>query len=104
MQEGKVAVGEITGYQPAVDILKFSIANSLLDLYAFDHLSADYGITGNINAKNLWRKGRLFVYYTVNLRLVDINGNIIMTFSNKEALNEPDLGKFTDEIAAIIRE
>jgi hypothetical protein len=103
-QGGKIAIpDEIEGYRLAVDVLKGAMINSLLDLYTDNHEGASYRIVGHVFAKKHWRK-RLFVYYNLNLRLIDRGGNLVMTFSNEEPLFQTEIAEFTDRIARAIRE
>ena len=99
----KIAVSEIDGYGEAVGILESFLASSLLDMYTEDEQDALYTISGNIFAKQHWRK-RIYVYHTVNLRIADKEGNVVMYISNSKPMWQTDLNKFTDEIAESIKE
>ena len=99
----KIAVSEIDGYGEAVGILENALANSLLTMYTENKQDALYTISGNIFAKKHWRK-RIYVYHTVNLRIADKEGNVVMSISNSEPMWQTDLNKFTDEIAESIKE
>lgn len=104
-QGGKIAVpDEIEGYRLAVGVLRNALIDSLLDLYTETPKTASYRIAGSLFAKKHWRKRRLFVYYNVNLRLLDNDGNLIMTFSNPEPFYQTELAEFTDLIVKAIRE
>jgi hypothetical protein len=99
----KIAISEIEGYGEAVGILKDALANSLLEMYNENEKNASYTISGNVFAKKHWRK-RIYVYHTVNLRMADKNGNVVMSVSNTEPMWQTDLTQFTDEIAKSLRE
>ena len=101
---GKIAIMEIEGWQEAVNIMKNSFITSLFDLYTANPDEASYRIVGNIYAKRYWKSGRLYFYYTVNLRLIDKADDIVMTFTNTKPFYQPQLGGFTDEIVKSIRE
>ncbi|HET56901.1 MAG TPA: hypothetical protein ENN35_00480 [Deltaproteobacteria bacterium] len=83
--------------------MKNSLVNSLFDLYTDNPDEASYRIAGNIYAKRYWKSGRMYFYYTVNLRLTDEDENIVMTFKNSEPFCQPKLGDFTDEIVKSMR-
>jgi hypothetical protein len=93
----KIAVASIEGWGEAVGILENTLASSLLEMYTENEQNAFYTISGNIFAKKHWRK-RIYVYRTVNLRIADKNGNVVMSASNIEPMWQTDLSKFTDEI------
>jgi len=93
-KDDEFAVGEIEGWPEAVGILKGSLANSLLDIYTEKEEDADYIISGNIFAKKYWRTRR-YVYYTINLRVSDKEGNVIMSFRNTEPFMQLVIDEFT---------
>ena len=99
----KIAIASIDGWGEAVGILENTLASSLLEMYTEKEQNAFYTISGNIFAKKHWRK-RIYVYHTVNLRIADKNGNVVMSVSNTEPMWQTDLNKFTDEIAKSLRE
>jgi hypothetical protein len=99
----KIAISEIGGYGEAVGILESALASSLLDMYTENEQEAFYTISGNIFAKKHWRK-RIYVYHTVDLRIADKEGNVVMSISNSEPMWQTDLNKFTDEIAQSLKE
>jgi len=73
----KIIVSSIDGWSEAVGLLKNSLINSFFDMYTFEKEAAYYNIDGNIFAKKHWRK-RLYLYYNVNLRVIDKEGNIVI--------------------------
>ena len=99
----KITLGSIEGWEEAVDILKGSLKASLLDLYTDNDGEAFYTITGNIFAKKHWRKGRIYVYHTVNLTVTNGQGDVVMSISSSEPFWQSDLNKFTDAIADSFR-
>ena len=99
----KFTIGEIEGWPEAVGILKGSIINSLMNMYTAEKEMADYVIEGNIFGKRYWRTRR-YVYYTVNLRVVDKQGDIIMTFRNQDAFMQQLVDEFTTNLVASLRE
>lgn len=99
----KIIVSSIDGWPEAVGLLKNSLINSFFDMYTSKKEAAYYNIDGNIFAKKHWRK-RLYLYYNVNLRVIDKEGNIVMTIKNKDVFWQTELDKFTDRIANSIRE
>ena len=102
-QGGKIAIMEIEGWPEAVNIMKASFINSLFNLYTVNSEEASYQLVGNIYSKRYWKSGRLYVYYTVNLRLIDKADDIVMTFTNTKPFYQPQLGEFTDEIVRSIK-
>lgn len=101
-KDSKFAIGEIEGWGEAVGILEGSLVNSLLDMYTDKQEAADYVIGGNVYGKRYWRTRR-YVYYTVNLRLSDKAGNVIMTFRNKEPFMQLLIDEFTMNIVGAIK-
>jgi len=99
----KITIGSIEGWAEAVDILKGSLSASLLDMYTKDERDAFYTISGNIFAKKHWRKGRIYVYHTVNLTATDDQSNVVMSIRSSEPFWQSDLNKFTDAIADSFR-
>ena len=99
----KISVASIDGWGEAVGILENTLASSLLEMYTENEQNAFYTISGNIFAKKHWRK-RIYVYHTVNLRITDKDGNVVMSVSNTEPMWQTDLNIFTDEIAKSLRE
>ena len=99
----KIIVSSIDGWPEAVGLLKSSLINSFFDMYTPKKEAAYYNINGNIFAKKHWRK-RLYLYYNVNLRVIDKEDNIVMTIKNKDLFWQTELDKFTDRIANSIRE
>lgn len=63
-------------------------------MYTEKEKDADYIISGNINAKRYWRTRR-YVFYTINLRLADKEGNALMSFRNEELFMKQVIGEFT---------
>ena len=102
-KDTKFAIGEIEGWPEAVGILKGSLVNSLMGNYTAKEETADYVIEGNIFGKRYWRTRR-YVYYTVNLRLVDREGDIIMTFRNQEAFMQQLIDEFTMNLVASLKQ
>ena len=101
-KDTKFAIGEIEGWPDAVGILKGSLINSLMDMYTAKKEAADYVIEGNIFGKRYWRTRR-YVYYTVNLRVVDKEGNIVMTFRNEEPFMQQLVDEFTMNLVASLK-
>jgi hypothetical protein len=95
----KITIGSIEGWDEAVDILKGSLNASLLNMYTKDERDAFYTISGNIFAKKHWRKGRIYVYHTVNLTITNGQGDVVMSIRSSEPFWQTDLNKFTDVIA-----
>ena len=102
-KDTKFAIGEIEGWPDAVGILKGSLTNSLMNMYTAKEETADYVIEGNIFGKRYWRTRR-YVYYTVNLRVVDKQGDIIMTFRNQDAFMQQLVDEFTMNLVASLKE
>ena len=102
-KDDKITVSSIDGWPEAVGLLKSSLMSSLLDMYSQKKDRAHYNIQGSIFAKKYWRK-RIYIYHTVNLRVFDKEGNIVMTIKNKKPFWQTELSKFTDEIANSIRQ
>ena len=102
-KDTKFAIGEISGWPDAVGILKGSLANSLMGMYTAKKETADYVIEGNIFGKRYWRTRR-YVYHTVNLRVVDKEGGIIMTFRNQEAFMQRLIDEFTMNLVAALKQ
>ena len=101
-QDDKITVSSIDGWHEAVGLLNSSLMSSLLDMYSQKKDKAHYIIEGSIFAKKHWRK-RIYIYHSVNLRLLDKQGNIAMVVTNKRPFWQTELDKFTDEIANSIR-
>jgi hypothetical protein len=99
----KIAIGSIEGWEEAVDILKGALSASLLDMYTKDERDAFYTISGNIYAKRHWRKGRIYVYHTVNLTVTNGQGDVVMSVRSSEPFWQSDLNTFTDAIADSFR-
>jgi hypothetical protein len=97
------AIAQITGWPDAVAILKGSLTNSLMDMYTAKEENADYVIEGDIFGKRYWRTRR-YVFYTVNLRVVDKEGDIVMTFRNQEPFMQRIVDEFTMNLVASIKE
>lgn len=93
-KNSKFSIGEIEGWPEAVGILKGSLTNSLLNMYTEKEEDADYIISGNIYAKRYWRTRR-YVFYTINLRLADKEGNALMSFRNEEPFMQQVIDEFT---------
>jgi hypothetical protein len=104
LKSDKIALLSIGGWQEAVDILKDSLIDSFLSYYTRKEEEADYKISGNIFAKKHWKSGRLYIYYTVNLRIEDRTGNVVASIRLREPLYQPQLSQFTDEIAMRLKE
>ena len=102
-EDTKFTIREIEGWPEAVGILKGSLINSLMNMYTADKETADYVIEGNIFGKRYWRTRR-YVYYTVNLRVVDKEGDIVMAFRNKEAFMQRIIDDFTMNLVASLKE
>jgi len=100
----KIIVSSIDGWPEAVGLLKNSLINSFFDMYTQKKEAAHYNIEGSIYAKKYWRSGRPYIYHIVNLRVLDKEGNIVMTIRNKKPFWQTELNKFTDEIANSIRQ
>jgi len=99
----KVTLGSIEGWEEAVDILKGSLKTSFLEMYTENDREAFYTITGNIFAKKHWRRGRIYVYHTVNLTITNGQGDVVMSVRSSEPFWQSDLNKFTDPIADSFR-
>jgi hypothetical protein len=99
----RVTIGSIEGWEEAVDILKGSLKTSLLELYTENDRDAFYTISGNIFAKRHWRKGRIYVYHTVNLTVTNGQGDVVMSVRSSEPFWQSDLNKFTDAVADSFR-
>lgn len=96
------AIGEIVGWPDAVGILEGSLINSLGRMYTAKEEAADYFIEGNIHARRYWRTRR-YVYYSINLRVVDKQGDIIMTLKSQEPFMERLIDEFTMNIVDAIK-
>jgi len=101
-KDTKFAIGAIGGWSDAVEILEGSLINSLMGMYTAKEETADYVIEGNIFGKRYWRTRR-YVYHTVNLRVVDKEGDIIMTFRNQEAFMQRLIDEFTMNLVASLK-
>jgi len=101
-QGEKITVGNIEGYLEAVTLLKGSLINALGARYSALPDSSEYSINGTIFAKKAARK-RLYVYYSMNLRVIDKNGDIVATVSIQDPVFQTDLDKFSRKVVNSIK-
>ena len=102
-KDTKFTIGEIEGSPKAVGILEGSLINSLMNTYTAEKETADYAIEGNVFGKGDWKTGR-FVYNAVNLRVVDKEGNVLMTLRNQERFTEQSVDEFTKNLVVSLKE
>jgi hypothetical protein len=100
---GKVIIGEIEGYPEAVGLLKSSLISALMSRYTAAPEKAGYTISGSIFAKKYWRKGRPYIYHTVDLRLTDKDGNVVMAMHNTKPLWQAQLKDFSMQVVTAIK-
>jgi hypothetical protein len=98
----KIAIGEIEGYPEAVGLLKSSIINALMGKYISTPDKASYTITGTIYAKRYWRMGRPYIYHTIELRLIDKKGDIVMVIQNTKPVWQAQLRDFSAQLSMAI--
>jgi len=101
-QGQRISIGDIEGYPEAVALLKGSLANALMGIYAPPGEPSDYHFVGSLYAKRHWRK-RLYIFYTVNLRIVDNNGNILAAINSQKAFWQINLDDFSTQVVNAIR-
>jgi hypothetical protein len=100
---GKIIIGEIDGYPEAVGLLKSSLINALMGQYTADPGKASYTLSGSIYAKRYWRKGRPYIYHTLDLRLIDKEGSVLITMHNNKPIWQAQLRDFSMQVVAAIK-
>jgi hypothetical protein len=101
-QGEKITVGEIEGYHEAVAMLKSSLLNALMGKYTEDPEKSTYRITGSVYAKRHWRK-KTYIYRSIALRVMDKNGNIVMSIANERPVLQSELNAFSNDIVDLLR-